>query len=285
MKRIFNLLKSVPILKEIHDISRIYSRKNGTVLAKGIAYSFLIASIPLLFIALYISLLVFSDASEMQDMLLNRLSEIIPMQLAELIIKQVSEIALNKSWLKIGIIGFAGLFLVPRTLFASLENSLITVMDSPKRRNLIKRQLLYLILIIFAVTLFFTASYIHLIIKTILNFITLPFPIVVLGSKTLSTLLICFALIVIYRVCYHSSIKRVALVTVSLSIAFIWQVINFLGASIITISGKKEVVYGLLAGGVIFLFWAYIFAVLLLMGGIIIARQSRKHVKSQSSSS
>lgn len=279
--RLLNSLRSIQLYKEFHDILRIYFRKNGTVLAKGIAYSFLIASIPLLFISLYLSSLLFTDANDIQSILASRLSEIIPKQLADLVIEQVSQIAFSRGWLKIGIAGFIGLFFVPRQLFASLENSLSTVMDSPKRRTLLKRQLLYLILIAFAISLFFFASYIHLIIKTILSFLELPLFIIILGSKTFSTVLICFALTVIYRVCYHYSINKKTLLSVSLLIALLWQIVNFIGASVITISGKNEFVYGLLAGGVVFLFWAYIFAVLLLLGGIIIARESRKKTRDQ----
>lgn len=274
--RFFNSLRAIPIYKELHDVLRIYFRKNGAVLAKGIAYSFLITSIPLLFIALYISSLFFNDAAEIQRLLILRLSEIIPSQLAELTVEQVSKIALSKSWLKIGIIGFAGLFFVPRQLFASLDNSLRAVMNSPKGRTLLKRQLLYFILVIFAASLFFFASYIHLIIKTILSFTELPFFMIFLGSKTLSTILISIALMVIYRVCYHSSLNKKMLIIVSVGIALLWQIINLVGASLITISGKNEIVYGVLAGGVVFLIWAYIFAVLLLIGGVVIARENRK---------
>lgn len=280
MIRFLNSLRTFAPFKELQDISRIYFRKNGTVLAKGIAYSFLVTSIPLLFIALYISSLFFNDPVEIQNLLTSRLSEIIPIPLAELIIEQVSKIALSKSWLKIGIAGFIGLFLVPRTLFASLDNSLRAVMDSPKGRNLLKRQLLYLALVLFAVAIFFFASYIHLIIKTVLNFIDLPTFMIILGSKTLSTILICIALMVIYRVCYHSSLNKKVLISVSLSIALLWQAINFIGASLITVSGKNEFIYGVLAGGVVFLFWAYIFAVLLLLGGVVIARENRKRERS-----
>lgn len=274
--RFFNSLRAIPVYKEFNDILRIYFRKNGTVLAKGIAYSFLITSIPLLFIALYICSLFFNDTTEIQNLITSKLSEIIPAQLAELIINQVSQIAISKSWLKIGIVGFIGLFLVPRQLFASLDNSLRAVMDSPKGRPLLVRQLLYFVLVIFAASLFFFASYFHLIIKTVLSFIDLPLFMIILGSKTLSTIFISAALMVIYRVCYHSSLNKKILIIVSTAIALLWQLINFAGASIITISGKNEFVYGLLAGGVVFLFWAYIFAVLLLIGGVIIARENRK---------
>lgn len=269
-------LRKFKVYREFEDILLIYFRKNGTVLAKGIAYSFLITSIPLLFITLYICSLFFNDISEVKNIVTIKLSDLIPIQLAQLIIDQVSKIALSKSWLKIGIVGFIGLFFVPRQLFASLDNSLRAVMESPKGRTLLKRQILYFILVISAATLFFFASYFYLIIKTVLSFIDLPLFMTVLGSKTISTIFISIALMLIYRICYHSSLNKSILFIVSTAIALIWQIVNFLGASIITISGKNEFIYGLLAGGIVFLFWAYIFAVLLLIGGVIIARENRK---------
>jgi YihY family inner membrane protein len=257
------------------EILSAYDSKEGPTLAKGIAYSFLITCIPLLFIAFYISTIIFSGAEELQQIYRSRLGEIIPQQVAEYLVNYLYGMILDKNWIKIGAIGMIGLLFIPRGLFACLEGSLVTVMESPRRRPVFKRQLLYFALIFLAICLFFIASSLFMVIKALFAFTKVPSIYYYLGSKIISVFLICITLIVIYRICYHSSLKFPILFGVSFSVALIWQIINYIGASIITVSGKNEIVYGILASGIVFLIWAYIFAVLILLGGIIIARHSK----------
>jgi uncharacterized BrkB/YihY/UPF0761 family membrane protein len=65
------------------------------------------------------------------------------------------------------------------------------------------------------------------------------------------------------------------LLLVSLLVAIAWQAVNYLGVSVISISGKNEIVYGFLAVVIVFLAWTYLFSVLLFIGGIVIARHSQ----------
>jgi len=271
----FKRIRSNFIYRYISEILQIYSIKRGTILAKGIAYSFLITSIPLLFIAFYISTVFFSPTEEFQLLIRSRLAEIIPNQVAEYIVTYFFDMFHDRSWLKIGTIGIISLFIIPRGLFSSLENSLVTVMDSPNRRPILRRQFLYFLLIIVAICLFFFASYIYIVIKTLFAITQVPSRYYFLGSKVVSTFFISIALILIYRICYHETLKIPILMGVSFTVALIWQIINFLGASLITVSGKNELVYGVFASGFVFLVWAYIFAILLLLGGIIIARHNK----------
>ena len=263
------------IVRYVSDILQTYARKRGPILAKGIAYSFLNTSIPLLFIGFYISTLLFSPTDELKQLFLLQLAEIIPQQVAEYLVTYLFEVILDRNWIKIGAIGMISLLIVPRGLFSCMERSLVTVMESPKDRPLLKRQFLYFLLIIAAICLFFFASYIFIGVKTIFILTKVPPKYYFLGSKAVSILFICTALIVIYRVCYHEKIESPILISVSLGVALIWQVINYIGTSIITISSKKELVYGIFASGAVFLLWAYIFAIFLLLGGIVIGKHTK----------
>lgn len=268
-------LRSFKAFRYIEEILYIYFRNHGPTHAKGIAYSFLMTTVPLLFIAFYISTVLFSGTDELHQLFRSRLGEIIPQQVADYMVTYLFDMILDKNWIKIGILGMVGLLFLPRGLFACLESSLVAVMETPHRRPLVKRQFHYFIMIFIAICLFFVASYIFIILKMIFSLIKVPPVYYLLGSKTISTFLICIALVVIYRTCYHNSLKLPVLFGVSFGVALLWQIINYIGASIITVSGKNEIVYGILASGVVFLVWAYIFAVLLLLGGIVIARHNK----------
>jgi uncharacterized BrkB/YihY/UPF0761 family membrane protein len=151
------------------------------------------------------------------------------------------------------------------------------VMKSPRQRRILTRQLLYLLLTAFAMVLFFAASYIRFAVIILFQQAHIPASFIGLGTKVLSMLLLWFGFMVIYRMCYHGTIHLPMLLFASFIVAAAWQLVNYLGMSIISYTGKNEVVYGFLAVVVVFLAWAYLFAIFLFIGGIIIARHSQSY--------
>jgi membrane protein len=264
---------------DIKKIFHTYFSRNGPLLAKGIAYTFLITVIPLLLISLSVIVSVFRLSPDLQATLRFQLQNLIPAQVADFLLDQMIRVAKQRSWMELGIIGSLGLLLVPRTFFSSVETALATVMDAPTRRPLLKRQLLFLSLTLLAIALFFTATYIHIIVGMIWKFMALEPQYELLGRKTFSLLLVWSSLVLLYRVCYHGRLHLAALLIVSLVVAVLWQGLNTLGSSFITASGKNQLVYGILAGGIVFLTWSYLFAMLLLLGGITMAHfgGARRH--------
>ncbi|MFP4417285.1 MAG: YihY/virulence factor BrkB family protein [Chitinivibrionales bacterium] len=257
----------------LHRILKRFFHSGGPLIAKGIAYSIIVGSVPLLFLALYSSTYFFAVAPPLQMTLEIRLDEIFPEELADAILTQAARLAAF-SWAEIGIVGIAGLLLVSQGIFSSLERGLSIVMYNRRRRSMWANRLIYTILTIFAITLFFAATYAHTYLKIYYGALGIPPGYHFLARKTSSIILIWLALVVIYRICYSNKINYLALVLVSLAVAIMWQLINIAGSSLITASGQREIIYGMLAMVVVFLLWSYIFGLLLLLGGIIIATHS-----------
>ncbi|MFW5775023.1 MAG: YihY/virulence factor BrkB family protein [Chitinivibrionales bacterium] len=257
----------------IHGIIKRFFHSGGPLIAKGIAYSIIVGSVPLLFLALYSTTYLFQFAPPLQLTLEIRLDEIFPEELADAILTQAARLA-AVSWAEIGIVGIAGLTFVSQGIFSSLERGLSIVMHYRRRRSMWANRLIYTLLTIFAITMFFTATYAHTYLKILYRALGIPPDYHFLARKTSSILLIWLALVVIYRICYSGKVNYYALTLVSLAVAIMWQVINIAGSSFITASGQREIIYGMLATVVVFLLWSYIFAWLLLLGGIIIATHS-----------
>ncbi len=258
----------------IREILRRFFHSGGPLIAKGIAYSIIVGSVPLMFLALYSSTYLFQIAPPLQITFEIRLDEIFPEELADAVLTQAARLA-AVNWTEIGIVGLVGLMLVSQGIFSSLERGLSIVMRNKRRRSMWVNRLLYTVLTIFAISLFFAATYAHTYLKLLYKALEISPDYHFLARKTSSIILIWLALVVIYRICYRGRINYFALGIVSLVVAIMWQIINIAGSSLITISGQREIIYGMLATVVVFLLWSYIFALLLLLGGIIIASHSR----------
>lgn len=261
----------------IREITVIYFKRRAALLAKGLAYSILTGSIPLLFLAIYSSKYLLQLIPAYQSGFQIQLDTLIPKPLADVLIQQAVQLVDKRSWSAIGILGIAGVLLVTRGLFSSLENSLEMVMKSPKEKRLWTKQLLYLFLTVFAISLFFIASYVSTALTMLYKLTGISTSYLWLGTKTSSVILLWGAFVVIYRICYHGTMHAGVLFLVSFIVALVWQVVNYLGYSLVSFTGENAIFYGFLAGVVVFLVWSYLFAIFLFVGGIIISRYSQQH--------
>lgn len=134
-------------------------------------------------------------------------------------------------------------------------------------------------LTILAFALFYAASYMNLALSFVYDFLNLPSSMSWIAGRFSMIVMVTLVLVIIYRFSYGRWGKPFVLIpVVSLFVALIWQFLNYLSASIISETGNKELMYGILASVVVFLFWTYIFSFILLLGGVSIERLDNKEV-------
>lgn len=252
---------------------------HGNLLAKGIAFSFLLTFFPIVMIAIWLLSIVVADGSHLETEILATLLDITPQVATEYLQERIQNIASHKLWSKVGLTGVIILFWAPNTLFTSIEQALFKVMKTEERRPFIIRKVysFTLHLVIILIIIFF--SFISMMLNSIGIFTDLPPYLLILSSKGVSTLVIWTSLMLIYWICYHGTIKKRALIITSFCIAILWQILNSIGSSIITLSGKNEAFYGILAGVAVVMTWAFLFSAFLLIGGQVIARHSQPERK------
>lgn len=258
----------------IKRVLSIYFAKKGNLLARGIAYSMLITSIPFLLISIYVASLVFQDTAALQGALNIWIHDLVPEASADLVILRVSEILQDARWKRVGVTGLVLMFIAPQILFASIESALSVVMMPRKRHHFVIRQILYILMHIFVVSLFFLFSIFSLWFNTALSFTQLPTIIYLFSSKITSLLIVWLTLMAIYRMSIHRKIRFTIVAKVSIVISLIWLIFNYFGSLLITASGRNELIFGILAGFILLMVWAYLFSALLLLGGIVISGKS-----------
>ena len=281
-KRTVSRLRRSPITIFMHRMWQTFFRHNGSLLARGLAFSLLISSIPFIFIALYVSSLILADANLFHAVFQDSLNDFLPDSIADMLYIQAYQFISQESWRNIGVIGIAILLWMPHNLYSAMSSSLRTMMNPPKEVAFFWRHLLHIgfhfaIMIIFFFFAFIAISFTAVPLDQ--YFSVVPYSLhgllrflEVISSHALITAVIMVTLAAIYRMSYQGTIKKRFLFGVSLGIAILWQLINLAGTKFIGVSTRNEMVYGILAGGIILLVWAYLFSILLLLGGILIAQ-------------
>lgn len=288
LKKFLNRVRRHPVARLINQVWLTFMGNHGTLFARGIAFSILITSIPFLFIAIYLSSLVLADSTIIYSMMQKYLTDVVPAHISDMLFSQTNAFILNESWRNIGLLGFFIMLWTPHNLYSAFESGLRGVMKPPKITPFFWRHLLHFASHFMVIVIFFFFAFIAITLTSlpIQGYYTLPPEswsglidlLRILTSRILVTVVITLTLASIYRMSYHNPIRYRVLLGVSLSIASIWQFINVLGAKFISASGRQEVVYGILAGGIMMLVWAYLFSILLLVGGIFISQLEKAHL-------
>lgn len=259
----------------VHEIGHEYVTLHGNLLAKGIAFSFLLTFFPIVMIAIWLLSILVADGSVLESEILATLLDITPQVATEYLQERIQNIASHKLWSKIGLTGVIILLWAPNTLFTSIEQALYKIMKTEERRSFLIRKVYSFTLHIIIILIIILFSFISMMLNSIGFFADLPPHLALISSKGVSTLVIWTSLMLVYWICYHGKIKKRALIITSFCIALLWQILNSIGSSIITLSGKNEAFYGILAGVAVVMTWAFLFSAFLLIGGQVIARHSQ----------
>ncbi len=245
-------------------------------MAKGIAFSMLFTFVPILMVALWIFSEFLADATALRIAVLNHLLDIVPPAAESFVADRMEAIVVSRAWQQVGIAGVVMLFWAPGSLFAAIEQSLYTIMQTTERRGFWFRHLIYFTLHFLIITIMLLFTLLGLMIDTLIPDQYMPPHLAVAASWLVSLLIVWGSLVAVYRMSFHGRIRLRAIVWTSLGISLLWQGLNSVGSSIIAGTGRNELFYGILAGVAVVMLWAFLFAQMLLLGGIIIARKSQK---------
>lgn len=263
------------MIRYIHQVSQTYFSYRGNLLARGIAYSIIFTLIPALFLALYIGSILFNHSYNIQEVVYNQISQILPITQAPQVMGMVQDYMSGGQWHGMGITGIIMLFFTPHFLFAAIERALSLVMNPPEERKFIVRHLLYFLTQLLVMLLLFGFAFVSVWIREAGSFLEIPHALGLISSKTSTIVIMGLTLSAIYRISYHHTINNKVLFSMSFLLSLLWQLFSSSGSAIIAVTGKNQVMYGVMTGAIILLVLAYLFSVMLIVGGIIIGKESK----------
>mgnify|MGYP006276438451 FL=1 len=242
---------------------RIYIKIQGPLLAKGLAFSFLLGLVPLLFFL--ISLQALFGSTDTVAFVQNSLFSFLPTELRETIVQQI----LNTAGAGVGIVTIAAFLFTSVALFDGLEMALTTVLKSERRKfhtgRLISVAFLGLILI-----LFYAISMLGGLVTSTVDAAGGNAVVMAILSRVVATVLSAVVVHLVYRVFARRRLRRGATFLVALITSVLWQGVLVAGESLAGAAAGNLLIYGALAFAVILLLYMRLLAELVIIGGIVV---------------
>jgi len=264
-----------PLFKTIRAVLGRYFKHRGPLFARGIAYSFLLGSMPFVLLSVAAASYFYQNTPQINQGLDRKLHEFLPQSIATTLGENIYSLA--DGWAEIGVIGVLILVFVSKGMFDSIGGGLSVVMGPRHREKMLLSHLYSLILTLLTIVIFIVASLDNMIIDLVITYtnITVPPASYTVLMRLFSFLLLTLILVIIYLVYAPVKIKMRYTFQVSAIVALIWYLIGASGKYVIIFTGRQKLIYGVFAGTALFLVWLQIFAHMILLGGIVIAHKSQ----------
>jgi len=257
--------------REFADVVNKYNRRNGPLLAKGLGFSFLFGLIPMLFLSVSLTAYLYKVTPGLQRFIMEDFLAFIPFGTRQNLVSHV--LNASNSWETIGIMGILILLVVAMTLFDSIERTMATMLDAPRRKFHFAR-LISLALMVGAVLVFFGAA----ILSTVTTYFRSAFNIsqglVSWGGKLMSWLMFGLVLLGFFYLFARRRLKFWPTLGIALITSLLWQLVIFAGSSLIKYAGRKVIIYGALAWVTAILLYLRILAELVIFSSLFVSRAS-----------
>ncbi len=251
-------------LKLIGRILKRYEQVHGPLLTKGLSFSLIVGTIPLL-LMLFVagSLLV---TPEIVTILEGEFLRFLPGSVRERLLGGVENYTQNPGSLSVITVFF--FLLAVNNLFFDVYRTVAVGLGtewSPRRGRLAALAASALLLVIlYVAALASTAA------GVLGRLYPVPELVVFLGGRGVSALFAAGAFYAIFRVAAGGPLRTGRTLLIALGAAIAWQVIFTLGGATVRVAGSRFVAYGVLAWAIVFLVFMRLMAEILLYSALLI---------------
>lgn len=257
--------------RELGEMLDKYNRRNGSLLAKGLGFSFLFGLIPLLFISVALAGYIYKIAPGWQHFITDEFLSVFPAEASKALLSHINTASNN--WEAIGVLGIVILVGIAMTLFDSIERAFATMLSAPRRKFHFGR-LISLALMVGAVLFFFGAAVLSTTASYFRNAFGLSPALVYWGGKVVSGVMFAFILLGLYYLFARRRLRFWPTLGIALIASLFWQLIGIAGSTLIRYAGRRVIVYGALAWVTVFLIYLRVLAELLLFSSLLVSRAS-----------
>ncbi len=253
------------------NLTAKYYKRNGPLLAKGLAFSLVLGTMPIFFLTLTISAYIYKVTPGLQELVTGQLLDFLPANLSTLLLTQIHRLA-NRAG-SLGLITIAIFIVTSVALFDSLEGAMSAMLSSKRRKfhhaRLISLSLMSGVVIVYYLTvaLSATAHYFK-------DFLSLPPQLFYWGSKFTSLLFFAFILLGLYYIFSRRRLRFFPTLAIACISSFIWQLIGAAGSRLIQYAGGQLLVYGAITWMIIFLSYMRLLAELLIISSLLVGEFS-----------
>ncbi len=254
----------------IAHILKTYELIHGSLLAKGLSFSLIVAAVPLLFLLFTVSSFILDP--EIIAVLDSVLYGFLPADQRANLLRGVQRYAREESSLSL-ITGFLFLLAV-NNLFFDLSRLIAAGLGI--RRGVARGRLAALLAPLAFIGVLYGATLLAAAGRWFADVVGLTPTTFRVVTLIVSTLLIGIAILLLYRWIGGRRLKLIPTAIVSLTAGIVWQGVLYGAGLTVRIAGTRFVAYGILAWAVVFLIFMRVVADILLYGAIILSHYMKK---------
>ncbi|THB66172.1 MAG: YihY/virulence factor BrkB family protein, partial [Spirochaetaceae bacterium] len=244
---------------------RIYYRHNGALLAKGIAFSLLFGSIPLLFLLVSLRSVIFFP--EFRAIIDGQVLAFLPPDIRQEFLQMALGNADRISSLDFVTLG--AFLLAVNTLFTDLGTGMATMLDSQIRNGALYRLIAIPLMAAF-VLLVYAASVLTPVIAIMQGFFHMAPEFELMFSRFISIGIYTLILMGLYYLFSRHRLRILPTVVIAFISASAWQGLSMLSARLVVGFGSSFLILGAVASVMIALFYMRILAEIFLISSIMV---------------
>jgi uncharacterized BrkB/YihY/UPF0761 family membrane protein len=246
-------------------VRRRYHRIHASLLTKGLSFSLILASVPLLFMLLVAGS--FFVTPELVDLVEGELLRFLPERVRADLTGGIERYSSNPG--SLSVVTLLVFFFAVHNLFYDLQRA-ITIAIGNRRLRAHRARLVALggnalfLVFVYAATLVSAAG------AWFARLSDLHPRMIALGARGLSVVMIAIVFYAVFRAGARASLRFLPAALVSLAASLLWQLVLAAGGALVQAAGARFLAYGILAWAVVFLVFMRIMAEILVHGAIFI---------------
>ncbi len=253
------------------DLPAKYYKRNGPLLAKGLAFSLVLGTMPIFFLTLTISAYIYKVSRGLQELVTGQLFDFLPESLSTLLLTQIHRLASRAG--SLGLVTIVVFIVTSVALFDSLEGAMSAMLSSKRRKfhhaRLISLSLMSGVVIVYYLTVALSAAAYYF-----KDFLSLPLQLFYWASKFTSALFFAFILLGLYYIFSRRRLRFFPTLAIACTSSFVWQLIGAAGSRLIQYAGSQLLVYGAITWLIIFLAYMRLLAELIIISSLLVAEFS-----------
>ncbi len=253
----------------VRGVWRKYRRNNGPLLAKGLAFSFVWGTVPLLFVVFMLRFVLVTPA--VLDVVSDQLLAFMPEEMRSDLVRQLLGLTIGRTGA--GIVTVVAFIVAAIALFDSLEQAISTMLGSSRRR-LHFRKALSIVLTTGVIFLFYLIALAAPAGRFFARFFQLPELLFYWITRLTTGSVFALILFGLQRLFARRRLKFRPSIVIALLTSVLWQLVSYAGGAVFQAAGARYLVYGAIAWAIIFLLFMRILAELIVFSSILVAEFS-----------
>ena len=252
------------MLQKLLDVRRRYREIHGALLTKGLSFSLILASVPLLFVLLVAGS--FFVTPQLVDIVEREFLGFLPSAVRGDLVAGIERYAGNPG--SLSLITVALFLLAVHNLFVDLQRTMSIAIGRPVAQGRARLFALagnaLFLLFVYAATLVSAAG------RWMVQLSELDPTVIPWAARGLSVILVAVVFYAVFRAGARTTLRFLPAAAVAIGASVVWQLVLAAGGRIVNAAGARFLAYGVLAWAIVFLVFMRVMAEILVHGALLV---------------